>query len=180
MFSGNRSLLYLLPAVVFVILCGFLFRGLSLDPSLVPTALIDKAVPKFDLAPLDSQAGALTSADLSGEVTLVNVFASWCGPCRIEHPLLMEIAEMDNINLYGINYKDDPVVARDWLTELGDPFARIGADSDGRVSIELGVYGVPETFLIDREGRIRYKHVGPISEDDWNRELVPLIRSLRQ
>jgi cytochrome c biogenesis protein CcmG/thiol:disulfide interchange protein DsbE len=122
----------------------------------------------------------LSSADLSGEVTLVNVFASWCGPCRIEHPLLMEIAEMDNINLYGINYKDDPAIARDWLTELGDPFTRIGADRDGRVAIELGVYGVPETFLIDREGRVRYKHVGPISEEVWSRELLPLIRNLRE
>tara|TARA_B100000686_G_scaffold258998_1_gene271392 strand:+ start:365 stop:643 length:279 start_codon:yes stop_codon:yes gene_type:complete len=92
----------------------------------------------------------------------------------------MEIAGMDNINLYGINYKDDPAIARDWLTELGDPFTRIGADRDGRVAIELGVYGVPETFLIDREGRIRYKHVGPISEEDWSRELLPLIRNLRQ
>ena len=180
MFSGNRSLLYLLPAVVFVVLCGFLLRGLSLDPALVPTALIDKAVPHFDLAPLDSQASPLASADLSGEVTLVNVFASWCGPCRIEHPLLMEIAGMDNINLYGINYKDDPAIARDWLTELGDPFTRIGADRDGRVAIELGVYGVPETFLIDREGRVRYKHVGPISEEVWSRELLPLIRNLRE
>ena len=180
MFSGNRSLLYLLPAVVFVVLCGFLLRGLSLDPALVPTALIDKAVPHFDLAPLDSYSAPLASSDLSGEVTLVNVFASWCGPCRIEHPLLMEIAEMDNINLYGINYKDDPAIARDWLTELGDPFTRIGADRDGRVAIELGVYGVPETFLIDREGRVRYKHVGPISEEDWSRELLPLIRNLRE
>ena len=180
MFSGNRSLLYLLPALVFAILCGFLLRGLSLDPALVPTALIDKAVPHFDLAPLDSHSAPLASADLSGEVTLVNVFASWCGPCRIEHPLLMEIAEMDNINLYGINYKDDPAIARDWLTELGDPFTRIGADRDGRVAIELGVYGVPETFVVDREGRIRYKHVGPISEEDWSRELLPLIRNLRE
>ena len=180
MFSGNRSLLYLLPAVVFVVLCGFLLRGLSLDPALDPTALIDKAVPHFDLAPLDSHSAPLASADLSGEVTLVNVFASWCGPCRIEHPLLMEIAEMDNINLYGINYKDDPAIARDWLTELGDPFTRIGADRDGRVAIELGVYGVPETFLIDREGRVRYKHVGPISEEVWSRELLPLIRNLRE
>ena len=180
MFSANRRILYLLPAAVFVVLCGFLLRGLSLDPALVPTALIDKAVPHFDLAPLDSQASPLASADLSGEVTLVNVFASWCGPCRIEHPLLMEIAGMDSINLYGINYKDDPAIARDWLTELGDPFTRIGADRDGRVAIELGVYGVPETFVVDREGRIRYKHVGPISEEDWSRELLPLIRNLRE
>ena len=112
------------------------------------------------------------------KLSLIQFSASWCGPCRIEHPLLMEIAEMDNINLYGINYKDDPAIARDWLTELGDPFTRIGADRDGRVAIELGVYGVPETFLIDREGRVRYKHVGPISEEVWSRELLPLIRKL--
>ena len=180
MFAGNLRLLYLLPSIVFVIICGFLLRGLSLDPSLVPTALIDKPVPQFALAPLDSQAAPLSSHNLKGEVALVNVFASWCGPCRIEHPLLLDIASRGDIKLYGINYKDDPVAARSWLTELGAPFGRSGADRDGRVSIELGVYGVPETFLIDGEGRIRYKHVGPISEGVWVEEVLPLIRSLGQ
>ena len=178
MFSGNRRILYLLPAAVFIVLCGFLLRGLSLDPALVPTALIDKAVPHFDLAPLDSQASPLASADLSGEVTLVNVFASWCGPCRIEHPLLMEIAGMDSINLYGINYKDDPAIARDWLTELGDPFTRIGADRDGRVAIELGVYGVPETFLINQNGQIVLRHAGPITKSIIKKTFYPEILKL--
>ena len=180
MFSGQLRFLYLLPVIVFVVLCVFLLRGLSLDPSLVPTALIDKPVPYFDLDELDDQTNSLSSVNLQGKITLVNVFSSWCGPCRIEHPLLMEIAERGQVRLHGINYKDDPVAARAWLNDLGNPFGRIGADRDGRVSIELGVYGVPETFLIDSTGRIRYKHVGPISRSDWNKRLSPLIRTLRQ
>ena len=179
MFSGQQRVVYLVPGIVFVILTGFLLRGLSLDPSLVPTALIDKPVPSFGLNALDNRSDSLSSQDLKGRVSLVNVFSSWCGPCRIEHPLLLKIAERGDVALHGINYKDDPVAARNWLDELGNPFERIGADNNGRVSIELGVYGVPETFLIDGDGRIRYKHVGPISDDDWNKHLWPLIRSLR-
>ena len=180
MFAGQRRFLYLLPTILFVVLCGFLFRGLSLDPSLVPTALIDKPVPYFDLDELDDRTDPLSSVNLKGKVTLVNVFSSWCGPCRIEHPLLLEIAARGQVALHGINYKDEPVAARAWLDDLGNPFERIGVDRDGRVSIELGVYGVPETFLIDSTGRIRYKHVGPISENDWNKHLLPLIRTLHQ
>ena len=180
MFAGQLRFLYLLPTILFVVLCGFLFRGLSLDPSLVPTALIDKPVPYFDLDELDDRTDPLSSVNLKGKVTLVNVFSSWCGPCRIEHPLLLEIAARGQVALHGINYKDEPVAARAWLDDLGNPFERIGVDRDGRVSIELGVYGVPETFLIDSTGRIRYKHVGPISENDWNKRLLPLIRTLRQ
>ena len=175
-----RPLFYLLPVVVFGVLCVFFVRGLSLDSSTIPTALADKQVPSFDLPPLDNQTEGLASTDLDVEVSLVNVFASWCLPCRVEHSLLMELAESKEVKLHGINYKDEPVDARAWLNELGDPFDRIGADRDGRVGIELGVYGVPETFVIDQSGRIRYKHVGPITETDLKKYLLPLIEKLRR
>jgi len=173
-----RGLFYLLPVIVFGVLCAFLLRGLSLDPSTVPTALADKQVPVFDLPPLDSQTKGLASSDLVGEVALVNVFASWCLPCRVEHPFLMELADNGAFALHGVNYKDKPEDARAWLDELGDPFLRIGADQDGRAGIDLGVYGVPETFVIDRAGRIRYKHVGPITQSDLEKYLLPLIKKL--
>ena len=133
-----------------------------------------------DLPPLDDEAIGLASSDLVGEVALVNVFASWCLPCRVEHPLLMELAVTGKVALHGVNYKDKTEDARAWLDELGDPFLRIGADRDGRVGIDLGVYGVPETFVVDRTGRIRYKHVGPISQSDLEKYLLPLVEKLRQ
>ena len=151
-----------------------------MDPSTIPTALADKQVPSFDLPPLDNQTEGLASTDLDVEVSLVNVFASWCLPCRAEHSLLMKLAESKEVTLHGINYKDEPADARAWLNELGDPFDRIGSDRDGRVGIELGVYGVPETFVIDQSGRIRYKHVGPITETDLKNYLLPLIEKLSQ
>ena len=175
-----RHLAYLLPVALFLVMAGFFFRGLSLDPSEVPTALADKAMPLFDLPPVDSATRGLASSDLTGAVSLVNVFASWCLPCRAEHPLLMELAKSGAVALYGINYKDKPADARAWLDELGDPYQRIGADRDGRVGIDLGVYGVPETFVIDRDGRIRYKHIGPISQRDLDKYLSDLIEGLRQ
>ena len=175
-----RRMLYLLPVIVFGVLCAFFLRGLSLDPSTVPTALTDKQVPVFDLPALDNETKGLASSDLVGHVTLVNVFASWCLPCRVEHPLLMELARSGEYSLHGINYKDKPEDARAWLDELGDPFHRVGADEDGRVGIDLGVYGVPETFVIDKSGRIRYKHVGPITPRDLQKYLLPLIRKLSQ
>ena len=175
-----RRMLYVLPVIVFGVLCAFFLRGLSLDPSTVPTALADKQVPVFDLPALDNQTKGLASSDLVGNVTLVNVFASWCLPCRVEHPLLMELARSGNYSLHGINYKDKPEDARAWLDELGDPFLRVGADEDGRVGIDLGVYGVPETFVIDKTGRIRYKHVGPVTQRDLEKYLLPLIRKLSQ
>ena len=177
---NSRRLFFLLPVIVFGVLCAFFLRGWSLDPSTVPTALADKPVPFFDLPPLDDEAIGLASSDLVGEVALVNVFASWCLPCRVEHPLLMELAVTGKVALHGVNYKDKPEDARAWLDELGDPFLGIGADRDGRVGIDLGVYGVPETFIVDRTGRIRYKHVGPISQSDLEKYLLPLVEKLRQ
>jgi cytochrome c biogenesis protein CcmG/thiol:disulfide interchange protein DsbE len=120
----------------------------------------------------------LKTADLHGQVALVNVFASWCVPCRVEHPILMRLAEKDGVQIYGINYKDDAVAARRWLDQLGNPFARIGVDGNGRAAIEWGVTGVPETFVIDRDGRVRYRHVGPIQARDLDATILPLLRTL--
>lgn len=122
----------------------------------------------------------LSSANLKGEVSLVNVFASWCTECRAEHPVLMRLREENIVPIHGINYKDKPEDAREWLDNLGDPYTRTGADLDGRVAIEFGVYGVPETFVIDKAGRIAHKHIGAISPKDLNTEILPLIEALRQ
>jgi cytochrome c biogenesis protein CcmG/thiol:disulfide interchange protein DsbE len=173
----KRSLLFVLPVLVFLGLAAAFFIGLGRDPAVVPSALIDKPVPGFDLPPLLDTKPGLASGDLRGKVKLVNVFASWCVPCRAEHPQLMRMAK-DGVELYGINYKDEPDAAKQWLASLGDPFLRIGADHSGRVAIDWGVYGVPETFLIDANGTIRYKHVGPITPEALNDSILPVLRSL--
>ncbi len=179
----NRFI-YVVPALIFVIVAGYLFWGLNpdRDPRAIPTVMIDKPAPVFDLAPIAGMAGpGLATADLkTGETTLVNFFASWCIPCRVEHRFLTELAERDGVRLVGINYKNHPDQARPWLKKLGNPYARIGADVSGRVAIDWGVYGVPETYIVDGAGRIRYRHLGPIDEDALNREIRPRIRALAQ
>ena len=154
--------------------------GLTRDPSTLPSALIGKPVPTFDLPPLEA-AGAekpgLSSIDLTGKVQLVNVFASWCGPCRVEHPILMKLAK-DGMPVQALNYKDKPADAARFLAELGDPYEKIGTDRDGRVGIEWGVYGVPETFVVDAKGIIRHKHVGLLQARDVD-ELMTIIENLR-
>jgi cytochrome c biogenesis protein CcmG/thiol:disulfide interchange protein DsbE len=152
--------------------------GLRHDPSIVPSVLIDKPVPDFDLPPLLDDKPGLATTDLNGQVALVNVFASWCIPCRVEHPLFMHLAEQGEVPVYGINYKDAPADAKRWLAELGDPYARIGADRDGRAGIEWGVYGVPETFVVDGTGTIRFKQVGPLSAEVLEKTIMPLVREL--
>ena len=134
------------------------------DISTLPSAMIDKPVPEFDLAPIEGRKLGLKSGDLKSGLSLVNVWASWCPPCRVDHPFLMELAEK-GVTIYGINYRDKPADALRFLRNLGDPYKRIGADTTGRVSIEWGIYGYPETFLVDQTGRIRYRHVGPISSE---------------
>ncbi|MSP66857.1 MAG: DsbE family thiol:disulfide interchange protein [Alphaproteobacteria bacterium] len=172
---------HLIPVAIFIALAGGLYVGLDPDrnPKAVPSALIDQPVPEFALPPVEGRGLGLASADLRGEVALVNVFASWCGPCRVEHPLLMDLAAKRVVAVHGINYKDQPKAAAEWLLRLGDPYTRTGADRDGRVSIDWGVYGVPETFVVDRAGRIRYKHVGPLQADDLEQKILPLIRRLQ-
>jgi cytochrome c biogenesis protein CcmG/thiol:disulfide interchange protein DsbE len=173
-----RRLLFLIPVAVFIGVGIGLAVGLTRDPSVLPSALLDKPVPAFELPPIEGRAGeGLSSADLSGGVTLVNVFASWCVPCKVEHPVLMGLAER-GVAIYGINYKDKPEQARAWLDELGDPFRKIGADRDGRVSIDWGVYGVPETFVIGPDGRIRHKFVGPLQARDLEETVLPMLAEL--
>jgi cytochrome c biogenesis protein CcmG/thiol:disulfide interchange protein DsbE len=171
-----RRQLYLIPVIVFAAVGIGLAVGLTRDPGTLPSALLDRPVPAFELPALEGGDG-LSSADLKGRVSLVNVFASWCVPCRVEHPVLMRLAE-EGVPIFGINYKDPPDQAQAWLAELGDPFEKIGADHNGRVGIEWGVYGVPETFVVDAEGRIRHRHVGPIQARDLERTLLPILAEL--
>jgi cytochrome c biogenesis protein CcmG/thiol:disulfide interchange protein DsbE len=174
-----RRLIYILPLALFVVLAGYFVVGLTRDPSIVPSALIDKPVPDFTLPALLKDGKGLATADLKGKVTLVNVFASWCVPCRIEHPLLMRLAHEQGVTVHGINYKDKPEDAVRWLNQGGNPYAAIGADQDGRVSIDWGVYGVPETYVVDPQGRIRYKVVGPLMPEEVQKTILPLIKELQ-
>jgi cytochrome c biogenesis protein CcmG/thiol:disulfide interchange protein DsbE len=176
----RRRLVFLLPLVALLGLAVLLGIGLTLNPGQIPSPLIGKSIPQFSLPPVLGRTLGLASADLKGDVSLVNVFASWCVACREEHPLFMRLQEQGVVPIHGLNYKDQPEDAADWLRELGDPYTRTGADIDGRVGIEWGVYGVPETFVIDKGGRIAYKHIGPISQVDWEGKIAPLIEQLRR
>jgi cytochrome c biogenesis protein CcmG/thiol:disulfide interchange protein DsbE len=177
--AARRWALFMVPLAVFAVIAGFLWLGLGLDPRRVPSPLVGKPVPEFSLPPVKGRTLGLSSRDLKGEVSLVNVFASWCVPCRDEHPVFLDLHRRGVVPVHGINYKDDPDAAERWLAELGDPYTRTGADLDGRVGIEWGVYGVPETFVVDREGRIAYKHIGPLSPQVMNGKLLPLVKELR-
>jgi cytochrome c biogenesis protein CcmG/thiol:disulfide interchange protein DsbE len=176
----RRGLSVMLPVSVFFAITILLAVGLTMDPKKVPSPLIDKPVPEFGLPPVQGRELGLESADLRGEVSLVNVFASWCVACRQEHPLLMELSRRNLVPIHGLNYKDKPDDAAAWLDALGDPYTRTGADINGRVGIDWGVYGVPETFVIDRNGNIAYKHIGPISEQDWEAKIQPLVEKLQK
>ena len=171
---------YILIPIAFIIIAGILaWQLLTGTPDKIPSALIDKPVPQFELPPIPGWGKGLTNSDIEeGGISLVNVFASWCGPCRVEHPLLMEIAKENSIPIWGLNYKDQKEDSRKWLNEFGDPYKQIGWDITGRVGINWGVYGVPETFVIDDRGRIIYKHIGLLSPKDWKEKIVPLINSL--
>jgi cytochrome c biogenesis protein CcmG, thiol:disulfide interchange protein DsbE len=170
----------LVPLLVFVGIAIFLGIGLTRDPREIPSPLIGKPVPEFSLPPVRGRSLGLATADLRGEVSLVNVFASWCVACRDEHPVLMDIKRAAIVPVHGLNYKDQPSHAAAWLDSMGDPYTRTGADLDGRVAIDWGVYGVPETFIVDREGRIVYKHIGAATPAVWNDKLLPLIRRLQR
>jgi len=176
-------LLALLPLIVFGLLSAlFLVQLLSgKDASQVPSALIDKPAPEFDLPPVPelTEAGqpvpGVARADLLGTVSVVNVFASWCVPCRQEHPLLEDLARSGKAQMIGINYKDKPENARRFLGTLGNPYARVGADENGRAAIDWGVYGVPETFIVDAAGTIRYKFIGPLSPQSYREVFLPQL-----
>jgi DsbE subfamily thiol:disulfide oxidoreductase len=178
------NLRYALPAFAFLALIGVFFWRLHQaengeTPNLIPSVLIDKPAPAFDLPPLDPGRPGLKTADLKGHVTLVNFFASWCVPCRAEHPLLGRAAKSGLI-LVGINYKDKPENAQSFLTELGNPYARVASDAAGRTAIDFGVYGVPESYLIDKNGVIRFKQTGPLTEEVLQKEILPLAARLQR
>jgi cytochrome c biogenesis protein CcmG, thiol:disulfide interchange protein DsbE len=173
-------LLFMLPLAGFIGIAAALTVGLERDPRLVPSPLIDKPVPVFGLPPVKGRDLGLSSGDLQGEVSLVNVFASWCVACREEHPLLMRLKAQGTVPIHGLNYKDQPDDAARWLATMGDPYTRTGADIDGRVAIDWGVYGVRETFIVDRQGRIAYKQIGAITPEILDRTLLPLIARLQQ
>ena len=171
---------YIVALVVFAAIGILLAFGLGLDPKRIPSPLIGKPVPQFELPPVTGRVLGLSSKDLQGEVSLVNVFASWCVACLEEHPLFMRLKRDRIVPIHGLNYKDAPDDAAAWLDRHGDPYTRTGADRDGRVAIDWGVYGVPETFVIDREGRIAYKYIGPLNERVLEKTVLPLIARLHQ
>jgi cytochrome c biogenesis protein CcmG, thiol:disulfide interchange protein DsbE len=176
-----RRLRYLFPIVAFVALVVIFGWALkNRDPSLIPSALIGKQVPDFALPAVKGRTLGLSSQDLRGEVSLVNVFASWCVACREEHPLLMRMKADGVLPIHGLNYKDEPDNAARWLNTMGDSYMRTGADRDGRVAIDWGVYGVPETFVIAKDGRIAHKQIGPVTPEALEQTILPLIRRLRQ
>jgi cytochrome c biogenesis protein CcmG/thiol:disulfide interchange protein DsbE len=176
-----RLLLALLPLAVLVALLSVFALNINRDPSLIQSVLIDKPAPEFSLAAVEGTGvPGFDTAALTGEVTVVNVFASWCIPCRDEHPVLEALKQQTGVRLFGMNQKDAAENAVAFLTELGNPYDAIGADSSGRASIDWGVYGVPETFIVDAKGVIRFKHVGPLTIDDLAREIIPQIAKAKQ
>ncbi|MFL3654681.1 MAG: DsbE family thiol:disulfide interchange protein [Halioglobus sp.] len=167
-----------LPLILFAMLAITLFRGLSLDPSEMPSALIDRPFPAFNLPGL-GQSRPLSQADLEGQVSLVNVWATWCVACRVEHPYLNQLSQQ-GVPLFGLNYKDNDADAQRWLDELGNPYRFNIADRDGTLGLDLGVYGAPETYLVDATGVIRYRHVGVVDEGVWSALLEPLYQTLTE
>ena len=176
----KSRLRFLIPLAIFLALAGFLFKGLFLNPREVPSPLINKPAPQFTLEQLAEPGKTFGAADMKGQVWLLNVWASWCVACRQEHPLLVELSKRKSVPIVGLNYKDKPDAASGWLAQFGNPYDLSVKDSDGRVGIDYGVYGVPETFLIDKAGVIRYKQIGPITEEVWTGKLLPMIEELRK
>lgn len=170
---------FLLPLGIFVVLVVFLGIGLNLKPREVPSPLIDKPAPAFSLSRLDDPAQRVSLQDMRGKVWILNVWASWCVACLDEHPHLVAFAKQGMVPLYGLNYKDKSEAAQAWLGKHGNPYDVSIVDADGRVGIDYGVYGVPETFVIDKQGVIRYKHIGPVTPEVLNDTIVPLVRGLQ-
>lgn len=179
----GKRLLFLLPVAVFLVVVGYFAWGLLSDrnPREVPSALVGQQLPQFDLPPVEGlEPAGLATADITRaqQPVLLNVFASWCGPCRVEHPILMRLAEREGIKVFGIAYKDKPADTRRFIENLGNPYRRIGADQSGRIGIELGVSGVPETYIVGPSGEIRHKHTGPITGQALRETILPLLQKL--
>ena len=175
-----RRVLFLIPLVLFLVLIGYFAMALrpGYDPQLLPSAMIDKEAPPFDLAGLNGK--GLARDALKGSPVLINFFASWCVPCRVEQPMLMRLANREHVPLYGIDYKDQPEDAAKLLAQFGDPYRRVGLDPDGQVGLNFGVYGVPETYVLDATGHIRKRFVGPLTAAEVDNELLPLLKALEK
>ncbi len=168
------------PLLLFALLAVLLGVGLTLKPREVPSPFIGKPAPAFTLPLLVDASKNFSPASMRGQVWLLNVWASWCAPCREEHPLLVTLARETKLAIVGLNYKDDGRAAQEWLLRLGDPYLNTAVDRDGRVGIDWGVYGVPETFVIDRAGVVRHKVIGPLTQQAWTREVQPLLQRLQR
>jgi cytochrome c biogenesis protein CcmG/thiol:disulfide interchange protein DsbE len=173
-----KYLRFLLPLGLFIGLVIFLGAGLKLDPKEVPSPLIGKAAPSFALSRLDNPAQTIRREDMLGKVWMLNVWASWCTACREEHPLLVSFSQRKLLPVYGLNYKDERMAGLRWLSNFGNPYEASLYDLDGRIGIDFGVYGVPETFVIDRQGVIRFKHIGPLTPEVIRTRIEPLVRQL--
>jgi cytochrome c biogenesis protein CcmG/thiol:disulfide interchange protein DsbE len=174
----SKYLKFLIPLALFLVLAGFLAVGLNLNPREVPSPLIGKPAPAFELTRLDAPEQKLKRDDLLGKVWVLNVWASWCAPCREEHPLVVELARRKLAPVYGLNYKDTRPAGMAFLAQLGNPYEASLFDADGRVGIDYGVYGVPETFVVDKQGTIRYKQIGPLTPEVIEKKIVPLLKEL--
>ena len=175
----KKRLRFFLPLGIFIALAVFLGIGLGLNPREVPSPLINKPVPQFELPRLDDPSSRFQPSELAGEVWVLNVWASWCVSCRAEHDVLKALVARNPAPIVGLNYKDEVADARRWLDRLGDPYALSVVDAEGQVGIDWGVYGVPETFVIDGDGMIRYKHIGPVDMDDIEQKLLPILQQLQ-
>ena len=171
---------FLIPLILFIVMVAFLAVGLKLDPREVPSPFIGKPTPAFKLPQLADPGKSFSNANLQGQVSLLNVWASWCVSCKQEHPFLLKLAKQNILPIYGLDYKDEREAGMEWLNRLGNPYTVSVFDADGKVGIEWGVYGVPETFVIDKQGVIRHKHTGPITEESWQKTLLPLIIQLQK
>jgi len=171
---------YFLPLIAALILIPIMILGLRSDPSELPSQYIGKPAPEFDLPTLKDSTQNISTADLRGQVSLVNIWATWCGGCRAEHDFLMQLFREQVIPIYAINWRDNRPDAINWLAQLGDPYVASGFDEDGRVGIDWGVYGAPETFLVNSEGHVIYRFTGPLNRALWEQEFVPRIAELNK
>ncbi|MGY8815675.1 MAG: DsbE family thiol:disulfide interchange protein [Gammaproteobacteria bacterium] len=176
----NAAMLkYLIPLIVFSCLVILFVFGLQNDPSIVPSPFIDKPLPQISLPTLSDPSISIDTNDLKGEVTLINIWATWCIPCRQEHALLVDLAKNNDVKVVGLNYKDNRDDAMKWLVSLGDPYNIVLFDEDGKAGIDLGLYGVPETFIIDKNAIVKHKHIGPLTEENISETIIPMIKELK-
>lgn len=176
---SKTRLIAMIPLLLFVVIAVFFAKGLRLDPRHLPSMMVDKPVPDFTESTLEDANKQITNKDIKGQVALLNVWATWCTSCWAEHHVLMDVVEKEHVPIYGVNYKDERRTAQQWLQDRGNPYIENAFDDKGQLGIDLGVYGTPETFVIDKSGVIRYRLAGPMSPDTWQHVIKPLIEKLR-